>query len=596
MKNSSTWAKTLVAVLLFTVLPALPSAALTAPTGVTPESNSSANTPLNAASAKVTWQRVTASDVVGYSVFATSGTLAIAGSTPSCQNDQCVSFIGDLTGGTAYSFVVSAINGDGASSESAPVSFTAVSSPGAPSQLAATAASGQVSLSWTEPNNIGGLSLLDYEITGPGGFTRTVPSASTSTIITGLNNGTAYAYQIRARNSNGYSATVSFQAATPVGVPSTPARPTVTSTSTAVTVTWVAPNDGGSPITGYKARLLRAGAQVAVIDGLSEVARSHTFNNLTAGNYTVRVIATNAQGDSPLSPESLQISVGTVLLSQAITFQQPSAQTFPGTLTLIASVDSPLTLNLSASGACTVDSATKVVTFTGAGLCEIVASQAGNGSYSAAQPVTRSFSIQQTQSSGGGGGGGGGGTTPVLTVSVSSIAQEFIPASNGLRLRIQGQFLDLVSALTVGTTSATIVSKTPGLLIATIPVPKIGNYDLLLTYGAQQLALPGGLKVTVDYLKPSPTTSPSVSDSASVSPGTPTTRISIGTFKGFVAIYFKGYEGTRVSLKLAGKWVVVPKINSDFFRLVRKTGAGYSVKTEVYINKKLVAERTLRTR
>lgn len=594
MKSSSTWAKTLVAVILFTVLPALPSVALAAPTGVTPESNSSANTPLSAASAKVTWQRVTASNVVGYSVFATSGTLAIAGSTPSCQNDQCVSFIGDLTGGTQYSIVVSAINGDGASSESSPVSFTAVSSPGAPSQLAATVGSGQISLSWTEPNNIGGLSLLDYEVTGPGGFTRTVPSASTSTIITGLNNGTAYAYQIRARNSNGYSATVSFQAAIPVGAPSTPARPTVTSTSTAVTVTWAAPSDGGSPITGYKARLFRAGVQVAEFNGLQAVDRSHTFNNLTAGNYTVRVIATNAQGDSPLSPESLQISVGAVLLSQTITFQQPSAQTFPGTFTLIASVDSPLTLNLSGSGACTVDSATKVVTFTGAGLCEIVASQAGNGSYAAAQPVTRSFSIQQTQSSGGG--GGGGGTTPVLTVSVSSIAQEFIPASNGLRLRIQGQFLDLVSALTVGTASATIVSKTPGLLIVTIPVPKIGSYDLVLTYGAQQLALPGGLKVTVDYLKPSPTTSPSVSDSASVSPGTPNTRISIGTFKGFVAVYFKGYEGTRVSLKLAGKWVVVPKIKSDYFRLVLKTGAGYVVKTEIYINKKLVTERTLRTR
>jgi hypothetical protein len=432
-------------------------------------------------------------------------------------------------------------------------------------------------------------------VTGPGGFTRTVPSASTSTIVTGLTNGTAYAYQIRARNSNGFSATVSFQVATPVGAPSTPARPTVTSTSTAVTVTWAAPNDGGSQITGYKARLFKAGVQVAEFNGLQAVDRSHTFNNLTAGSYTVRVIATNAEGDSPLSPESLQITVGTALLNQTITFQQPSAQNFPGTLTLSATVDSSLNLSLTATGACTVESATKVVTFTGAGVCEIVASQAGNGSYAAATPVTRSFTIQQTQSSGSGGGSSGG-TTPVLTVSISSVAQEFLPASNGLRLRIQGQYLDLVSALTVGTASATIVSQTPGLLIATIPAPKIGSYDLVATYGAQQLTLTGGLKVTVDYLKPVTSSSPSVSDSASVSPGTPSSRISIGTFKGFVAIYFKGYEGARVSLKFAGKWVTVPKITSDYFRLVRKTGAGYVVKAEVFINKQLVTEKTLKTK
>lgn len=600
MKSLSTWAKQLVVALLLALLPALPSAALSAPSAVTPESSSSANTALNAASVKVTWQQVTASDVVGYSVFAVSGNLSIAGSTPSCQINQCVSFVSDLTGGTQYSFVVSAINSNGASSDSAPVSFTAVSSPGAPTQLAAAAASGQVTLTWSEPNNIGGLSLLDYEITGENGFSRTVPSTATSSTVTGLNNGTAYVFQIRARNSNGYSATASFQAATPVGVPGTPARPTVTSTSNAVTVTWVAPNTGGSPITGYKARLFRSGVQVAANDGLAANLRNHTFNNLPAGNYTVRVIATNAQGDSATSPESAQISVGTILLAQTITFQQPTAQNFPGALTLSASADSQLALSFQASGSCNVDSATKVVTFTGPGVCEIVASQAGNGTYSAADPVTRSFSIQQTQTSSSGGVGGGGGTggvsIPVLTPTVSSISQEFLPTSNSLRLRIQGQFLDLVSSLGIGSVSATIVSKAPGLLVATLPVPGVGSYDITLGFSSQSILIPGALRVAVDYLSPKPTSSSTVSNSASVSPGNPASRISIGTFKGFVAIYFSGYRDARAALKLAGKWVLIPKINADYFRVVRKTGSGYLVKAEVFIDKKLVEKRTLVTR
>jgi hypothetical protein len=359
-------------------------------------------------------------------------------------------------------------------------------------------------------------------------------------------------------------------------------------------VTWVAPSDGGSAITGYKARLYRNGNEVAANDGLSANATSHTFNNVQAGSYTIRVIATNSQGDSPLSPASVQISVGSALLTQTITFPQPAAQAFPGTLTLNAIADSGLSVTLTAAGSCTVDSAAQIVTFTSVGLCEITASQAGNGSYDVAPTVSRSFSIQQQSSSVGG--AGVGGSAAALRVSISSISQEFLPSTNTLRLRFQGEYLDLVTALFIASSSAIITSQTPGLLIASIPVPPIGNYDVFVTYGNQQIYLPNVLKVTVDYLKPQPSISPTVSDSDSVSPEALSSRITIGTFKGFVAIYFKGFQGELAALKLAGKWVLVPKVNSDFYRLVRKTGAGYLVKAEVFINKKLVVQKTLKTR
>ena len=89
----------------------------------------------------------------------------------------------------------------------------------------------------------------------------------------------------------------------------------------------------------------------------------------------------------------------TVTGSQSITFGAIAAQTVGTPLTLSATASSNLAVSYSASPStvCTVSGST--VTFVGAGSCTITASQAGNTYYSAASPVSQSFTVKSTGAS-----------------------------------------------------------------------------------------------------------------------------------------------------------------------------------------------------
>jgi hypothetical protein len=65
-------------------------------------------------------------------------------------------------------------------------------------------------------------------------------------------------------------------------------------------------------------------------------------------------------------------------------------------------------------------------------------------------------------------------------------------------------------------------------------------------------------------------------------------KVNAGSFKGYVAIYAKGYEGSRLSAKVGKDWVVVASLASNFERVVEFTGAGYTINVPIYINRVLV--------
>ena len=76
--------------------------------------------------------------------------------------------------------------------------------------------------------------------------------------------------------------------------------------------------------------------------------------------------------------------------------------------------------------------------------------------------------------------------------------------------------------------------------------------------------------------------------------------ITVGTFKGYVAIYTKGYMGQRLSAKVAGKWLVVDPIvaykSNDYSRAVRLTGAGYTITVDLYIDGAFVRSEVVTTK
>ena len=74
------------------------------------------------------------------------------------------------------------------------------------------------------------------------------------------------------------------------------------------------------------------------------------------------------------------------------------------------------------------------------------------------------------------------------------------------------------------------------------------------------------------------------------------TKVNAGSFKGYVAVYAKGYEGKRLSAKVGKDWVVVPALASNFVRVVEYTGAGYTIAVRIYIDRVLVDTITVVTK
>lgn len=68
-------------------------------------------------------------------------------------------------------------------------------------------------------------------------------------------------------------------------------------------------------------------------------------------------------------------------------------------------------------------------------------------------------------------------------------------------------------------------------------------------------------------------------------------KVNAGSFKGYVAIYAKGYEGSRLSAKVGKDWVIVPTIpaaTNNLYRHVEFTGAGVEVAVRIYVDRVLV--------
>lgn len=86
------------------------------------------------------------------------------------------------------------------------------------------------------------------------------------------------------------------------------------------------------------------------------------------------------------------------------------------------------------------------------------------------------------------------------------------------------------------------------------------------------------------------TVAPAAADSS-----TTDQKITVGSFKGFVAIYTLGYTGQKLSAKVAGKWLVKEDL-ARFERVVRLTGAGYTIKVDLYIDGVFVRSETVLTK
>ncbi|MDG2497817.1 MAG: InlB B-repeat-containing protein [Aquiluna sp.] len=77
-------------------------------------------------------------------------------------------------------------------------------------------------------------------------------------------------------------------------------------------------------------------------------------------------------------------------------------------------------------------------------------------------------------------------------------------------------------------------------------------------------------------------------------------KVTVGTSKGYLALYTKDLMGQELSAKVAGKWLVQDPIANyksyGYSRLTRKTGAGYRIYVHLYLNGSFLRTDVITTR
>lgn len=291
-----------------------PSTVPGAPTAVTSSEGSSSNINVSwTAPASNGGSALTSYNIYVYNATNTTLVEEITGLSAASTTAS----ITGLTIGTSYDFTVSAVNANGEGVQSAPSNATTLlADPNAPTGVSAVAGNGQATVSWTAPSSNGGSAITSYDVYVYSGATlvATVTGVSGSpATITGLTNGTSYAFAVSAVNAYGQGPqSVASAPVTPSTIPGAPTSVVATGGNAQAVVSWTAPaSNGGSAITSYTISVYNGATLAATLTGVS--ASPATITGLTNGQtYTFQVAAVNANGTGPQSAASNAVTLATI--------------------------------------------------------------------------------------------------------------------------------------------------------------------------------------------------------------------------------------------------------------------------------------------
>ena len=205
-------------------------------------------------------------------------------------------------------------------------------SPCAPTGLTATAQNDRVALAWTAGGN-GDSAITKHQVcrkevssfqfscaaTDWADIPDSAPNEANATSYTvrDLENGTEYAFRVRAVNEDGGGIASNDATATPMATaPDAPTGLTAEAGDESVTLRWTAGSDGGSAVTSHQYRRKTTGAFGAwqdIPESAAEEANAGSFTvssgltNDTA--YTFEVQARNAEGESGPSNQAIATPV-----------------------------------------------------------------------------------------------------------------------------------------------------------------------------------------------------------------------------------------------------------------------------------------------
>lgn len=210
-----------------------------------------------------------------------------------------------VVAGKTYSFKISAVNIVGEGNLSSSIEIIAAylpSTPPTPTYVSADS-SPQITIQWGAPAYDGGSPIVNYRVYMDNLFVgQTAGGVLTYTKNTGLTVGNTYTFKVSAVNAIGESSLSGGVAIIAAQVPSAPDLPTKKSASASfIEPQWLAPNNGGSPILGY--RIYKDGTTIAgtLETNAATLSLVITDSIVPGTNYSIQVAAYNAVGEGARS-------------------------------------------------------------------------------------------------------------------------------------------------------------------------------------------------------------------------------------------------------------------------------------------------------
>ena len=227
------------------------------------------------------------------------GTAVSLGNADIASSGTAVMVTPRSTGTISVGFQVNDKLGDPSRVVQGTITVTVTDKPGAPTNVVAEAVGATGARVTFEAPASNGSPITGYRLYDSNGA-KIADCPNTVCEVNGLRTGQQYSFAVSAVNEQGESARTTSNEITPTGVPDRPGGPSVTPGDGELTMTWDAPNNNGSPITGYTVYATAAtGSRTCTTSG----ARTCTISGLVNDqNYTVTVVATNANGNSQASP------------------------------------------------------------------------------------------------------------------------------------------------------------------------------------------------------------------------------------------------------------------------------------------------------
>jgi len=352
---------------------------------------------------------------------------------------------------------------------------------------------------------------------------------------------------------------------------------------------------------------------VPVVAGVANVAFTPEAATKT-GSATVRVDivrldsgAWSADGSSNTSVTVNVSSVANAFSTGLAASRSASVSYFPSTVswtTVNGSVSNAGSVVAVSAAADLVFRVSADVPATTSGAVSVRAGAAGAYSFQVASLKTGTFTMTLTN---------GTATTtsllvvdPVADTAGVSIVFDTTQIEAGKTRIVTGQVLDAngngVDTTGGNATIAVTFAGNAGIPVGSMPqeTDADGKFQVSVLTSATDA---GTFTLTATYLKSGASTATAdrisvvqpITVGAAASTPTSDQKLTVGSFKGYVAIYTLGYTGQRLSAKVAGKWLVENNL-TRFDRVVRNTGAGYTIKVDLYIDGTFVRSETVVTK